>query len=360
MKAAICKEFGKPLELAEVNLRPTGQGELRVKMKAVAICHSDIAYMDGIWGGDLPAVYGHEAAGEVLEVGSGVNGFAVGDAVLVTLIRGCGHCRYCGDGHPTSCAHVPNTYQSSPITDADGALITQGMSTGAFAEEVLVDQSQVHPLPEDMAMDVASLLACGVVTGYGAVTNSAQMKQGSHVVVVGAGGVGLNAIQGAAINGAASVIAIDVTEEKLETAKAFGATHGILVGDVSPEVIAGLTDGNGADYVFVTVGAIPAFTQAPDLLAAKGEVVLVGMPPVGAVAEYVPVNIAAMSQVIRGSKMGETVLSRDIPKLIREYQDGQLKLDELISHRFAFEDINQAIAKTREGTSNRNVLIFGD
>ena len=358
MKAAICKEFGKPLEMAEVNLRSTAAGEIRVKMKAVAICHSDIAYMDGIWGGDLPAVYGHEAAGEILEIGEGISGYSVGDAVLVTLIRGCGACKYCGDGHPTSCSEVPNTFQESPLTDASGAQITQGMSTAAFAEEVLVDQSQVHALPDDMAMDVASLLACGVITGYGAVTNSAQMKPGAHVIVIGAGGVGLNAVQGAAINGAATVTAIDVSEDKLSTAQEFGATHGVLAGELKRKKILEITEGHGADFVFVTVGAIPAFNQAPSLLATKGEIVLVGMPAVGAVAEYIPVNFAAMSQVIRGSKMGETVLTRDIPKLIGEYQSGQLKLDELISHRFAFDDINDAIAKTREGTSNRNILIF--
>ena len=358
MKAAICHEFGKPLSIENVNLRAIDAGEIRVKMKAVAICHSDIAFMDGIWGGDLPAIYGHEAAGEIIELGDGVEGYKIGDPVLVTLIRGCGTCGFCTDDHPTSCEGLPSTLEASPITDAGGNKITQGMFTGAFAEEVLVDQSQIHPLPNDMDMDVASLLACGVITGYGAVTNSAKMHNGANVVVIGAGGVGLNAIQGAAINGASNVIAVDVTKDKLETAKSFGATDGLLVGDVSFETIAKRTNGRGADYVFVTVGAIPAFNQAPSLLAAKGEVVLVGMPAVGATAEYIPVNLAAMSQVIRGSKMGETVLSRDIPKLIQEYQNGQLKLDELISNRFKFEEINKAIDVTRLGASNRNVLIF--
>ncbi|MEM7241465.1 MAG: zinc-binding dehydrogenase [Pseudomonadota bacterium] len=339
MRAAICKEFGQPLVIEEVQLRAPQSGELRIKMKAVAICHSDIAFIDGIWGGDLPAIYGHEAAGEVLEVGDGVAGYKIGDPVLVTLIKD------------------PNAnHWDSPISNSDGAIV-QGMSAGAFAEEVVVDQSQIHPLPADMDMDVASLLACGVITGYGAVTNAAQMHKGAHVVVIGAGGVGLNTIQGAAINGAQTIIAVDITEEKLETAKEFGATHGLLVGDLNFDAVAQIA-GGGADYVFVTVGAIPAFNAAPDLLAERGEVVLIGMPPVGAEAHYIPVNLASMSQVIRGSKMGEAVLTRDIPKLLGEYQRGQLKLDELVSHRFAFEAINEAIAKTREGASNRNVLIF--
>ncbi len=358
MKAAICRDFGKPLEIEDVKLRETRAGEIRVKMKAVAICHSDVAYIEGIWGGDLPAIFGHEAAGVVSEVGEGVDGYAVGDPVLVTLIRGCGNCRFCKEDCPTSCEGNPSSLDASPLTDADGAPINQGMFTAAFAEEVLVDQSQVFPMPKDMGFEVASLLSCGVVTGYGAVTNSAQMKPNSHVVVIGAGGVGLNAIQSAAINGASEVIAVDISEEKLSVAKEFGATQGLLVQDVTRKNVEALTEGRGADYVFVTVGAIPAFNQAPNLLSAKGEVVLVGMPAVGALAEYIPVNLAAMSQVIRGSKMGETLLSRDMPKLIREYQEGILKLNELISDKFDFTQINDAIEATKAGKGIRNVVTF--
>lgn len=358
MKAAVCRAFGAPLTIEEISIAAPSKGQLLIKIEAVAICHSDIAFMDGIWGGVLPAVYGHEAAGRILEVGEGVTDYAVGDPVIATLIRSCGTCRYCSNDHHTNCETPYDRMAQSPLRDADNNALEHGMAIGAFAEQVIVDQSQIMPIPTDMKMDAASLLSCGVITGYGAVTNSAQMNEGANVVIIGAGGVGLNAIQGAALNGAAKVIAVDLSQEKLDAATEFGATHGILSGENLATDVFALTEGRGADYVFVTVGAIQAFQSAPDLLAPRGEVIMVGMPPVGATATYEPINLASTNQAIRGSKMGETMLARDIPKLISEYQNGQLKLDELISNRYSLDQINEAIEDTRKGASRRNVIVF--
>lgn len=358
MKAAVCRAFGAPLEIENVTLNSPETGQLRIKIEAVAICHSDIAFMDGIWGGVLPAVYGHEAAGIIEAIGDGVTGYQIGDPVIATLIRSCGTCRYCEHDHHTNCETPYDRMEQSPIRDANGNALEHGMAIGAFAEKVIVDQSQIMPIPSDMDMDVASLLACGVITGYGAVTNSAQMRAGANVVVIGAGGVGLNTIQGSALNGAATVIALDLSDEKLDAAREFGATHGLISGPDVASKIFELTDGRGADFVFVTVGAIQAFQSAPDLLAPRGEVIMVGMPPVGAKADYEPINLASSNQAIRGSKMGETMLARDIPKLIKEYQNGQLKLDELISNRYSLDQINEAIEDTRKGASRRNVIVF--
>lgn len=359
MKAAVCHAFGQPLSVEEITLDPPRAGEVRVDLKACAICHSDIFYAEGAWGGDLPAVYGHEAAGVVAELGEGVTDLALGDHVLVTLIRACGHCASCAGGHPVSCGDAYHRLEDSPIRLDGGGQAEHGLKTGAFAEGAVVHASQCAVIPKDMAWDVASLISCGVITGIGAVVNSARVGPGATVAVIGAGGVGLNTIQGAALAGATTIIALDIADEKLSGAREFGATHGVnaLDKDAVAQVRA-LTGGRGVDYCFVTVGAPQAFTSGPEFLAPRGEMVLVGMPPVGAKAEYEPVNITAASQVFRGSAMGETVLKRDIPWLVEMYRQGRLKLDELITGRWTLDQINEAIADTKAGAARRNVILF--
>ena len=361
MKAAVCREFGKPLEIVDVDLRPPGPGEVEVEVAACAICHSDIHYMEGAWGGDLPAVYGHEAAGHVKAVGPGVSGVSVGDPVLVTLIRACGSCHSCCNGYPVTCETPFDRVASSPLRmrDSDRTPIEQGVSTAAFAERVVVDQSQVHGIPSDMAMDAACLLSCGVITGFGAVTNTAKVRAGSNVVVIGAGGVGLNAIQGASVAGASRVIAVDVIADKLEGAREFGATHVVLADDrAAHREVRRLTGGRGADYVFVTVGAGAVYQQAPRFLATRGELIAVGMPASDDTVAWSPMALAFLGQSIHGSKMGDVVLSRDIPWLVDLYQQGRLMLDELVSRRYPLDRINDAIADTRAGAARRNVIVF--
>ncbi|MDD9921281.1 MAG: Zn-dependent alcohol dehydrogenase [Boseongicola sp.] len=355
IRAAVCNEFGKPLEIETVELAaPTGRS-IEVTLEACAICHSDISYIDGIWGGDLPAVFGHEAAGVISDVGDGVTGLNKGDRVIVTLIRSCGTCASCGGGKPTACER-PNG--PAPLTRADGTEITQAMFCGAFAEKVVVDQSQVAVIPDGIASDTASLLSCGVITGVGAVVNAAGLRAGQDALIIGAGGVGLNAIQGARIAGARRIVAVDMTEEKLEDARAFGATDVILATDPKPWRKLRELTGRGADAVFVSVGAIPAYETAPKYLAHGGKVIMVGMPAVGAEAKYIPVNMAAVGQGMIGSKMGDTVLQRDIPWLCDLYLQGRLKLDELISNRWSLDQINDAIADTKSGAARRNVIVF--
>lgn len=355
--AAVCHAFGQPLTVEQVELRDPIAGEVEVTLAAVAICHSDITYLDGGWGGSLPAVYGHEAAGTVSSVGDGVRGISVGDAVVVTLIRSCGHCAPCSSGKPVMC---DTSYDGDhgPLKTADGGKLHQAMASGAFAEKVVVDQSQVVRIPSDISMEAASLLACGVITGVGAVVNAANLRAGQDVVVIGAGGVGLNAIQGARIAGARRIVAVDMSPEKLAIAKEFGATDGVLATDPEPWRAAKAAMGRGADAVFVTVGAIPAFDQGPQYLAKGGRVIMVGMPHSGAMSTYEPVMVAAAGQGMIGSKMGDTVIKRDIPWMVDLYQQGRLKLDELISGRWTLEQINEAIADTKTGSARRNVITF--
>ena len=355
VKAAVCRAFGQPLQIETVTLAAPGEGQIEVKLAACAICHSDISYIDGGWGGDLPAVYGHEAAGHVTKLGAGVRGLALGDPVVVTLIRSCGRCASCGGGNPVACE---TRWEGSPITGPDGETIGQAMNCGAFAEAVVVDQSQCVKLAPDMDLEAASLLACGVITGVGAVVNSAGLRAGQDVVVIGAGGVGLNAIQGARIAGARRIVAVDMSEEKLAMARDFGATDGVLATEEKPWRAAKTALGRGADVVLVTVGAIPAYDTAPQYLAPKGRVIMVGMPHSGAMSSYEPVMLAATGQGMVGSKMGDVVIARDIPWLADLYAQGRLKLDELISGRWTLEQINEAIADTKSGAAKRNVIVF--
>ncbi|MBL4645822.1 MAG: zinc-binding dehydrogenase [Hyphomicrobiales bacterium] len=359
-RAALCHTFGEPLTIEPINIADPAAQEVLVDVAACAICHSDIIFMDGGWGGALPAVYGHEASGIVRAVGQDVRSVAPGDHVVVTLIRACGDCHDCNGAHPVRCdgAHVHGASEQ-PLTSEQGSAINHGLLTGAFAEHALVHQSQICKIPKDFPLDLASLLACGVITGLGAVFNTAKIEPGCHVAIIGTGGVGLNSVQGAVLAGAGSITAMDIADSKLQAAKVFGATHTINVtADDMAEQIANITKGRGFDYVFITVGVKRVMDAAFDHLAYGGSVVIVGMLPNGVMSEYDPGSFAYKSQRILGSRMGESCISRDIPMLIELYQQGRLKLDELVSGRYEFEQINEAIESARAGEALRNVVLF--
>ncbi len=355
VQAAVCTAFGAPLQIETLHLADPGPGEVQVKLAACAICHSDITFADGGWGGDLPAVYGHEAAGHVTAVGAGVTQYAVGDAVLVSLIRACGTCPSCATGRPVLCT---TSRAGGPLQRPDGTPVVAAMNCGAFADHVTVDASQMAKLPGDMPLDVASLLSCGVITGIGAVVHTAKVRAGETVVVIGAGGVGLNAIQGARIAGAARIVAVDMQPSKLDDALEFGATDGLLATDPKPWAKLRRIAPNGADAVLVTVGAIPAYETAPKYLGFGGRLVAVGMPHTGQTASWGPDVVAYMGTQFTGSKMGDVVLSRDIPWMVDLYSQGRLQLDSLISGRWRLDQINEAIADTKSGKARRNVILF--
>ncbi len=358
-RAAVCRAFNAPLTIETIELAEPGRGEVLVKTVATAICHSDIFYVDGAWGGDLPAVYGHEAAGVVEAVGPGVSRLKPGDHVVVTLIRNCGFCPACAEGAPVFCEEVFPLDRATPLHDEAGDPIVHGLRTGAFAEHMVVDASQAVPIPKDVKLDSASLIACGVLTGMGAVVNTAGVRAGSSAVVIGCGGVGLNAIQGARLAGCEPIIAVDVQAGKLEAALAFGATHAVnsKTEDVVAQV-AEITHGRKADWVFVTVGVKGAAEQGVSLMKRNGGTVLVGMPASGVTATIDPGWIAADGQRIFGSKMGSARPLIDVPKIVELYRDGRLKLDELITGRYPLDAINEAMASSRSGAALRNVIAF--
>ena len=359
MRAAVCYDFASPLVIADVELEGPRSDEVCVELVACAICHSDILYMDGAWGGALPSVLGHEAAGVVREVGADVRGMAPGDHVIVTLIRACGECFYCGHGETYLCDGEFSRDAASPLREQGGRPLLQGLRTGAFAEQVTVHHSQLAALPKDMALDSASLLACGVLTGFGAVANTAAMKPGSSAVIVGLGGVGLNSVQAAAILGANPIIGVDLAAHKLDIAPQFGATHALNPQQIDVvERIKYLTEGRGADFAFVTVGSKHAVDQGLAVLRPGGTAVIVGMPASGVLNTFEPGELAGNAQRVLGSKMGSGNLRVDIPKLIDLYYRKQLKLDELISGRYPLERINEAIQSVRDGEALRNVVVF--
>jgi S-(hydroxymethyl)glutathione dehydrogenase/alcohol dehydrogenase len=357
--AAVCRSFGRPLSIEEIEIAEPGPGEVLVKLAACAICHSDISYVDGAWGGDLPAVYGHEAAGIVERVGAGVSNLKSRDHVVVTLIRSCGRCISCAEGTPVFCEEVFALDAKSPLASTQGETLVQGMRTGAFAEHVVVEASQAVAIPKDVPLDSASLIACGVLTGIGAVVNTAGVRAGAHVVVIGCGGVGLNSIQGAKLAGAATIIAIDTVAAKLDAARAFGATHTLnAVSEDIAERVRQWTSERKADFVFVTVGAKSAVEQSLALIKRNGAAVIVGMPASGVTCAFDPGWLAAHGRRIIGSKMGSARIQIDVPNIVALYKQGRLKLDELISGRYSLGQINEAIASVKRGEALRNVIVF--
>jgi len=359
MRAAVGYEPGKPLIIEDIDIESPRAGEVKVRLVATAICHSDIHALHGDWNGNFPVVVGHEAAGVVEEVGEHVTLTAPGENVVVSLLRSCGRCFYCAQGLANLCNGTFTLQSESRLRNKRGELIYQGIRTAAFAEYVIVDQSQIVQVPQTISLEKAALLACGVITGVGAVVNTGQVKPGSSVVVIGLGGVGLNAVQGAVLAGASKIIAMDILDLKLAVAKTFGATHTLNANqDDARQVVLDLTDGRGADYVFVTVGSTTAVSQGLTLLRRAGTLVIVGMPPTGATIPLPVVDIADNGFKILGSFVGSTRLRVDVPWLVDLYQQGRLKLDELITARYSLEQINEAIEKTERGEAIRNVIIW--
>ncbi len=359
MKAAVCRAFGEPLTIEDLVLDPPRAGEVRVTVKAVAVCGSDIHAANGSWGGELPVVLGHEAAGVVAELGEGVTELAVGDHVVVSLLRNCQTCFYCTRRQSQLCENEWALSSQHRIHDQSGDAVRQGIYVGAFAEEVVVHRTQCVAVPSDIPFDCASLLACGVITGFGAVVNTASVEPGATVAVIGTGGVGLNTVQGAVAAGAKTIMALDTASEKLVAAKKLGATHAFDATDPAcAELVGAATDGRGPDYVFVTAGSPRAIEQGLELVRPGGTVVVVG---IGANDTYASIELgefASGERKILGSKMGSSDLRRDIPALVTRYLEGRLLLDDLVTGRFSLDEINQAMDGVGVGSTLRNVVVF--
>lgn len=342
-------------------MRPPLKDEVRVKVAATAICHSDIHDVQGDFGGAPPFVGGHETAGVVEEVGEDVTCVQPGDHVIVSLLETCGKCSWCLSGKPYFCETKVTYDVEGTLENAKGETIIQKARVAGFAEEVLVHESQLVKIDSDFPLDLACLLACGVITGFGAVVNRMKVPPMSSVVVIGTGGVGLNAVQGAVVCGANPIVAVDILDSKLGRAREFGATHG--VNSKTSEAVAAvkeLTGGRGAQYVFVTVGNSTALQQGYDMLGRGGTAVMVGLPPADQPPFALPAfDVAINEKAVVGGYMGSTRLSVDVPGIIALYKAGRYKLDELIAGRYPFDRINEALESSMGGEALRNVIIFG-
>ncbi len=360
MKAAVCNAFNQPLVIEDVKIDSPGPGEVKVRYAASSICHSDINLISGQFSQDLPVIAGHESAGYIEEIGKGVTMVKPGDSVLVSSVISCGHCKPCLKGLPHLCELRMTLDIKGHLRNQKGQPIFTNSMIAGFAEQSIVVESLLTKLPSDFPPDRAALLACGVITGFGAVVNRAKVQPLSSVVVIGTGGVGLNAIQGAAYVGAYPIIAVDIFDNKLEAARAFGATHTInSKKEDTVEAVKQLTAGLGADYIFVTVGSTPAVVQGFSMSGPRGTTIIIGVPSMKERILSLPVHAFIKDErVVMGGYMGSTNLSVDIPRLVNLYQRGRLKLDELITGRYPLEKINEAMESVERGEALRNVIIF--
>ncbi len=363
-KAAVFYEVGKKLEISEVEVQEPKAGEVMVRMAAAGVCHSDLHVMKGHLVAPLPAVLGHEGSGIVEKVGPGVASLKSGDHVIPLWRLSCGWCDYCSNGRPTLCPEGTQVRMTGCFMDGttrfklDGKEIKHFAGVSCFSELSVMSERQALKIPDEFPLDLAALLGCGVITGVGAVFNCAEVKPGSTVAVFGAGGIGLNIIQGAAIAGAEKIIAVDLLENKLEFAKQFGASHTINGSNVDAVAKIKELTGEGVDYAFEAVGLPATLRQAHDSLRKRGMAIAVGVTPQTTEVSVPIMSLVFEEKVLTGSLYGSSRPWIDIPKLMALYSCGKLKLEELLTRRYPFAEINEAYEALERGEVARSILTF--
>ena len=363
MQAAILDAIGARFEVREVELDAPKAGEVLVKIAASGLCASDLNAVDGKRKlVPFPAVIGHEASGVVVECGPGVTRMQPGDHVILSIVPRCGDCDYCKSGRPNYCSTAGNAMGVGGLFDGTSRLSENGekvnhfLTVASFAEYAVVPESGAVVIPKEMPLDRAALISCAVLTGYGAVHNTAKVTPGSRVAVFGCGGVGLNAVQGARIAGASQIVAVDVSDEKLELARTFGATH--VVNAKTTDPVAAIKEMvGGVDFAFEALGRAETIEQAWKTVDVDGTLILVGLLKNGATITL-DAGPFVNEQSIKGCYFGSSDLYHDVPKLVNSYLSGELLLDELISSRIGLSQLNEAFDKLRSGEGARSVLVF--
>jgi S-(hydroxymethyl)glutathione dehydrogenase/alcohol dehydrogenase len=359
VKAAVFRGANQPLTIENVDLDKPGPREIVVKTSAVGVCHSDLHFVDGLYPMAAPAILGHEPAGIVEEVGSQVTYVKPGDHVIACLSVFCGVCDYCLTGHMSLCQN-PDTKRGPgdpPRISQDGKPVHQGLNLGGYAEKMLLHENSVAKIRDDMPLDKAALIGCGVTTGVGAVLNTAKVPAGSSVAVFGCGGVGLSAIMGAYIAGARMIIAVDAMENKLAMAKEFGATHVVDASSKDAAMSVIEITGGGVEYAFEAVGLKVTAEQAFRSLQPGGTATVIGMIPVGQKVELDGWEFLREKK-IQGSTMGSNRFRVDMPRYIDLYMQGRLDLDRMVSRKGKLEDVNDAFRAMKAGEVARTVLEF--
>jgi len=359
MKAAVLREHNKPLEIEDVEISKPGPREVLVRPIAAGVCHSDLHFVTGDYPAAFPVILGHESAGVVEDVGSDVTYVKKGDHVITCLSAFCGHCDKCLTGHLSLCQspEVSREAEEQPRLYKGEETINQFLNLSSFAELMLIHEHALVKIREDMPMDRAALIGCSTTTGVGAVFHTAGVEPGSKVAVLGCGGVGLAAINGAAIAGAGMIIAVDMVDAKLEMAKSVGATHTINAssGNAVGEVME-LTQG-GCDYTFEAIGLKASTEQAWQMLGAGGTATVIGMIPVGTMVELHGVDFLAEKK-IQGSNMGSNRFRVDMPRFVDFYLNGKLHLDQMISKHIRLSEVNEALDALKTGQEARHVIMF--
>lgn len=359
MRAAVLREAPGELVIEEVAVASPGPHEVRIANAAAGLCHSDLHFMDGTYPWMLPAVLGHESAGVVEAVGEEVTYVSPGDHVVTCVSVFCGECDQCLTGHPGRCSNpaVRRSPNDPPRLTLDGEPLSQFSELGSFAEEMLVHERAVVKISPDIPLDRAALVGCAVITGVGAVFNTARVEPGSTVAVVGCGGIGLNCVQGARIAGALRVIAVDTIPAKLELATTFGATDVVNAASGDPvSQVRELTSG-GVDFSFEAIGTKATVEQVYAMARPGGTATVIGMVPLGTKVEIEGVDFLSERRLL-GCLMGSNRFRIDMPRILELYRQGRLKLDELVSARITLDGLNAAAAELRRGTTARSVVVF--
>jgi alcohol dehydrogenase len=372
IRAAVLEQMGaplpyaqsRPLKIEEMELDPPGPGEILVRMKAAGLCHSDLSTINGDRPRPMPMVLGHEAAGVVEQLGDGVTDLALGDHVVLVFVPSCGHCASCAEGRPALCEPGAAANGTGRLLfggqrlKRNGQPVNHHLGCSAFATHATVSRRSAVRITRDLPFDEAALFGCAVLTGVGAVVNTAQVRAGATVAVVGLGGVGLASVLGAVAAGARQVIAVDMLQDKLALAQKLGATHIFNAGAAdSLEAIRQASSG-GVDFAIEMAGSVRAFELAYKITRRGGMTITAGLPAPSATWSMAPVQLVAEERTIKGSYVGTSVPSRDVPRYIDLYRQGRLPVDRLTSGTLALEDINVGFDRLHEGKAVRQVIVF--
>ena len=364
-KAVVCREINQPVVVEEIEVESPRRGEVMIRLAACGVCHSDYSVTTGTIPFPPPVVLGHEGAGTIVEIGEGVTDFSIGDAVVSSFVSMCGKCRYCQTGRPQLCDQAAKAAYTLPdgtvrTKDRQGKPLNIFSGCGVMAEFATLHVDNVVKIDEDIPLDRAALVSCGVMTGVGAVVSTARVEAGSIAVVFGAGGVGLNAIQGCAIAGAAMIVAVDMSDAKLELARQFGATH-TLNAKSEENIVKALRKitGGGADYAFECVGYGEIAAQAYGCLRKGGTAVVVGVASQKDTTTLRTASLTFEEKTLTGSYFGSARPREDFPRLLALYRSKRLKLDELITRTYTLDEAPQAFADLASGKNARGIIVFG-
>jgi S-(hydroxymethyl)glutathione dehydrogenase/alcohol dehydrogenase len=355
--AAVLREAGGPIRVEQLELPEPGPRQVRVRLAAAGVCHSDLSLANGTLRQHFPVVLGHEGAGRIDAVGPGVTGLAVGDPVVLNWAPPCGECWFCAAGEPYLCEHADDA-RDVPYATVDGTAVYPGLGTAAFATQTVVSAHACIPLPSDMPLAEAALLGCAVLTGVGAVENAAQVQPGHSVVVIGLGGVGLAAVQGARIAGASVIVAVDANPAKESLALALGATHVLPPSTTLAKEVRALTGGRGADHAIECVGRADTIRTAWSVTRRGGRATILGLGPTTEQVTFNALEITYFARTLAGCMYGSSDPAVDVPRLLTHYRAGDLDLRSLVTDQIGLSEVDAAFTRMRAGEGARSVILF--